>query len=388
MWLLPVWLLGAGEFGRFGWNSASPGPYERSGSVKGRDFVQFYVAGTLARERAWSALYDTGELERAVARVVPAAAGQIPAPVYAPTVAAFFSPLSTLSYVVARWLWFLLSAVVYFIALYALLESAAPLRGHRALAWITAVCNPLFAIMLSSGQTGAFLALAWALASVAFYKKRMVLFGMLLGIVAYKPPLLVGSVIALAVLDSRAALLGAALSVLGQLGVGILTCGVEAWRRYVAALAALPQNYYLTDTVPQQKQSVFGFFQLLLGTGTGSTLLSIGAAASITSLWWVHRRQPVRVWMVPMLAATSILLSPHSYVYDLVLLIPAIFVIADTVSRTGDYGGRAIAVSGYVLLFAPYSAAFATYSHIQLSTVALVVFLILTHRRWSHGNPG
>ena len=54
--ILPVWVLGAGELSQFAMKNTLAGPFERTGSVKGRDFVQFYVAGTLAQQGRWDEL--------------------------------------------------------------------------------------------------------------------------------------------------------------------------------------------------------------------------------------------------------------------------------------------------------------------------------------------
>ena len=155
--LLPVWVMGAGELARFASNNVPAGMFEANGFVKGRDFVQFYVAGTLAREGEWRDLYEVSALEQQVARIVPAAAGHIPAPAYGPQVALLFAPLSRLSYVTARWWWFAISAAAYFLAGALILWSVTPLHDFRLLAWVTLLCNPALAVLLSTGQTGGLL---------------------------------------------------------------------------------------------------------------------------------------------------------------------------------------------------------------------------------------
>lgn len=381
--LLPVWVFGAGELGRFGWNSMVPGPFERNGMIKGRDFVQFYVAGTLARQGEWQALYDVAELEHAVARVVPPAAGEIPAPLYGPQVALFFAPWSRLPYIEARWWWCAASALLYLLAAGLVIRTSAPLRGRRVLAWITVVCNPAFAMLLATGQTGAMGVLAWALAAAALAKGRPVLIGASLGLLAYKPPLLIGAVPVLMILGAPAALGGLLISVVGQGALSAIVTGCDPWRAYAGALASVSRLYYLTDTLPHQKQSLTGFFQLLAGTGTLATLLSVLGAVGVLALWWRHRGHGQAPWFLPMLAVTTILLSPHLYVYDLVVLTPALLVVSDALSR-GSEGPRdwLLAWAAYAALLAPFSGAFALLSRVQLSTLVFVVLLIAIHREW------
>jgi hypothetical protein len=84
-----------------------------------------------------------------------------------------------------------------------------------------------------------------------------------------------------------------------------------------------------------------------------------------------------------MLAASSLLLSPHLYVYDLALLTPVLLVVAGSlISGGGSFRERGLTWSGYALLYATYSGAIAAHSRVQLSTVALVIFLFAIHRLW------
>lgn len=392
--LLPLWVFGAGELARFGWNSMAPGPYERNGMIKGRDFVQFYVAGVLARENAWSTLYDVAELEHAVGRIVPPAAGQIPAPLYGPQVALFFAPFSRLSYLDARWWWCAVSALMYFLAAAVVIRTSAPLRGRQVIAWITIVCNPALAMLLATGQTGAIAVTAWALAAAALANGRLLLFGASLGLLAYKPPLVIGAIPVLVILGHWRALGGAVLSAAGQWATVVIITGIDPWREYIAAMAHVPRLYFLTDTLPHQKQSLAGFFQLLAGPGVVATVLTGLATVAVLGLWWRHRGDQRTAWLLPMLAATTVLLSPHLYVYDLVVLMPALLIVADALWRHGGSPReRTLRWAGYAVLFGPFSGVLALSTGVQFSTLILAVFLVAVHRVWlasasRGGGPG
>ena len=374
--LLPVWILGAGEFQRLAANNMTEGVLERNGFVKGRDFVQFYVAGSLARDGRWREIYDVEGLKAAVARIVPEAAGDVPAPVYGPQVALLFAPWSELSYLTARWAWFAMSVALYVGAIALLLQTAAPMRQHRALVWTTALLNPAFPILLGTGQTGGLAVLFWTVAAVAASRGRALLFGLCLGLLEYKPPLVIGALPVLLILRWWPALGGFALSVGMQVGASALVAGVRPWALYLETAAGIRRYYYLTDTIPHYKQSVAGFFQLLLGTTWISVALTGVAAVALLALWLL-RRSHRPIWLVPMLITTAVLLSPHFYVYDLVVLAPALLMAAYGRMKLGSASSqRALAASGYALLLAPYSGVIAARSGIQLSTLALAVFLV------------
>jgi hypothetical protein len=284
--LLPVWILGAGELSQFVWKNAVPGPLERTGMVKGRDFVQFYVAGSLARDGRWAELYDVIALKQAVTEIVPPGQGFVPAPVYPPHVALFFHPWAGAPYLTARWSWLALSVIAY-VAGTALVIRRLRLSGaQRAMLWLMSVLNPAFAMAITTGQLSVVAMLAWALAISAQFRGRMLLCGAYLGLLAYKPPLLFGVLLVLLVTGGRAILAGILLCGTAQAVATVVASGFSPWAEYLRSLTELPAYYYLTDTLPHQKQSLLGFFQLLLGSGPLlSRLVSSCSGGSIERGW-------------------------------------------------------------------------------------------------------
>jgi hypothetical protein len=209
------------------------------------------------------------------------------------------------------------------------------------------------------------------------------MFGICLGLLAYKPPLLIGAIPVLLVMRSQTALTGVTVSALGQVAISVIVAGVEPWLVYFTSLRRMSDYYFLTDTLPHQKQSILGFFQLLFGSGTIVAILSAVSIALVAALWWPHRRDRMAVWMVPMLATTTVLLSPHFYVYDLVILMPVLVLTAGALLRTSDSTPKwPLVWSGYALLYAPFSGAFALHSRVQASTIVLVAFFVAAHRIW------
>jgi alpha-1,2-mannosyltransferase len=382
--LLPVWVLSAGELAQFAWKNAVPGPFERSGLVKGRDFVQFYVAGSLARQERWAQIYDASALKQAVDETVPAAAGVIPAPVYPPHVAVFFGPWSMAPYLSARWLWFVASVVTYAAGIAVAIRQARLSLVHRTLAWVTAFLNPALVMVLTTGQLSSVAMFAWAGAAYALTTCRPLMCGFCLGILAYKPSLLFGVGVVLLATRAWTLLGGLVLCGAAQVGTVMIVSGIRPWDEYIRSMIALPRFYYLTDTLPHQKQSFLGFFQLVVGSGPLAMCLAIGSGIGLLVLWHGHRKQTAAIWFIPMLAVTSVLLSPHFYVYDLVILTPALIVVAGALARTTVAGSteRVLAWSSYALLLAPYSGVLASQWRVQWSTLAIFTFLLAVHRIW------
>jgi hypothetical protein len=151
----------------------------------------------------------------------------------------------------------------------------------------------------------------------------------------------------------------------------------------------LPQYYYLTDTLPYQKQSLLGFFQLLTASGTLSFLLAMASAIAVLCAWVTLPASTTGHWYTPLLVASSVLLSPHLYVYDLAVLTPGLILAAAALSNAAPSRVKgAIAWSGYALLYAPYSGAMAMHLGIQLSTITLAVFFVAVRAQWLSETAG
>ena len=93
-------------------NMSSPGRLDRSGQLKGADFLQFYVMGHLATEQAPDVLYDPAAYAAATRRLVPESVEFFP-PVYPPQVSVLFQPLAALPYGWAVAVWWFVCIVLY-----------------------------------------------------------------------------------------------------------------------------------------------------------------------------------------------------------------------------------------------------------------------------------
>ena len=108
---------------------STPGLLDRSGLLKGADFLQFYVFGALARDGDPKSLYDFDAHVARARQLVPESEGVSFLPVYAPQVAALFTPLASLPYAPALALWTALSALLY--ALCVLISASVVTAGFR-----------------------------------------------------------------------------------------------------------------------------------------------------------------------------------------------------------------------------------------------------------------
>ena len=76
------------------------GRLDRSGHIKGHDFVHFYVLGQIGLDRATNELYDFAAQGRRIDRQLPEYESRF-VPIHPPIVALFMAPFAAMPYVTA-----------------------------------------------------------------------------------------------------------------------------------------------------------------------------------------------------------------------------------------------------------------------------------------------
>src|SRR5690349_23086029 len=87
-----------------------PGPLDRLGKAKGTDFLQFYVAGSFAREGRPERFYDLDAEHARGREVAPTVKDTVYVPVQSPQTALVFAPLTAVSYPTALTIWMVVVA--------------------------------------------------------------------------------------------------------------------------------------------------------------------------------------------------------------------------------------------------------------------------------------
>ncbi len=271
------------------------------------DFGEFYAAGKLlgtGHLYNWPSIRAL-ELQHSH-RAVPFA--RIPA------FALFFRPLSALPYSVARRIWLAIGfgALTGFVLLW-------PLPSRRwaiaALCWSVPV-----AMCLSFGQDSVLLLLFVAAGVQLLIRKRDFWAGLVFSLCAFKPHFVVLLPFVLAARGKWKALIG---GVVGGATLGLLSFTAEGtdWPIHLLKLMRIPEFEPATDRMPNLR-GVLSLFGGSLG------LELITAAAVLAGCWIISRRFP---WprCTALALAGGLVLSPHAYGYDALLLLPALLVAFD-----------------------------------------------------------
>lgn len=299
-----------------------PGNFDLAGQAVGTDFTQYYSAGHTVRSGQSAYLYDP-PYQRSVQRnlVGPQLQGFY-AFVNPPFFAWVFAPLSYLPYQLAFVLWSAFGLTGLFFAL-----RAAGLEPRRTMPWALTFF-PVFAAV-SFGQNS-LLSLALLAATYLLWRARkLVLAGLVLSLLLYKPQLVLG-VLLLWGLGWRRdwkTLVGFGAGA-STLAAGTFAFMPEASAAYVQfSRTTLPNLMSWGGPALWHMHTVRGFFQLLLpGTGILPSVLAgiigLAAIAGFVMFWRSQRDEPALVYAAALIL--TFLITPHAMVYEwAIMVLPA-----------------------------------------------------------------
>ncbi len=282
-----------------------------SGAPFGGDFVEFYTAGKILNEYGSHRLYDF-QLQDDLTREFLPPGLTIPF-VTPPYVAILFSPLARLPLWLAYLTWILISIALYIGAITLALRLELLPRGITFL-----VClgfPPFFMLVIAGGQISAIGCFIFALWLYLMRRQRKLSAGAVLGLLLYKPTLLVFLLPALLFGRQFRTLIGftAVSGLLIMLSIWMI--GPAGLIRYVAILREFSSLVGFGYTRPAMHADLAALVRQLFSVDI--KYLSMALALPLT---YLTRHNPERA-MVP-----TMVLSSYAPVYDLILLVPLMIV--------------------------------------------------------------
>jgi hypothetical protein len=244
---------------------------------------------------------------------------------YPPFFLAVAGALSTLPYLPALVLWQAAGLALYLFAMAHLLRGAAPDRR-----WLLyALAFPAVFVNLTHGQNG-FLTAALFAGAIALLDKRPFAAGILFGLLAYKPQFAVLIPLVLAATARWRCFAAAGATVAALVLFATLTFGADIWSAFLASThfsrtAVLEQG----GTGFEKIQSVFAAIRLWGGSidlaYAAQAVATFGVAAALVVLW---RSQASMAAKGAGLCLGALLATPYCLDYDMMLLAPAIALLA------------------------------------------------------------
>jgi len=315
-------------------------PYYLTG---GLDFMAFYTGGRFFLEGRLADLYDFSAQRAFQASLLAPVVSKARSPfINPPFTVALYAPFALGSYGLGLLLWWGAGLLAFTLSLRLIRQTLLPPSGPSTgrLFLTSFLFFPTLAWFLY-GQSTALTLLLYTLTFVLLRRERDFTAGLALGCLLYKPQLAVALGVMLLVKRRWWALLGGALSAGLWLVIGF-ALSPAAMQEYArmspmlfellrSGMAPMDPRWGLQVHYPTWGiQSFFGFAVLLLdgfwksGADLLAAVLTLGGVLGVVFWWRRMAWQPgTRAWDFTMAAtlALGLLISPHLFLYDLMLLL-------------------------------------------------------------------
>ena len=295
------------------------------------DFITPYGALSAWFEGKKTLIYDHGKFAAYLNALYP----NLPIPfvlqpfLYPPVWLLMLAPFAVLPVYV--------SCVVFMVAT----AAAFAFESRRHLwSWLAVVTSPAAVWVVLSGQN-TFLYIALIYGGLRLLDRSPVAAGMLLGLLVYKPQICM--LVPLALLASRQwkalAWMLATGTVLVLASVAVL--GLDFWLDYVAMARGLSDPAMLDNWASRRSLiniSPFVAIRILdLPNGVASAVQACTAIVGVTAVWFAFRRSAPSAARTAVLMAATLLVSPYTINYDLMLLLPVALMLYRQGAATGFY---------------------------------------------------
>ncbi len=357
------------------------GVIDRQGRPLGTDFSNVYAAGTYVLDGNVTAPFDPPQ-QFSREQAIFGQTTQFYGWHYPPFFLFIAAALAWMPYGVALAVWQAVTLALYLLTIRAIVAPSLHTAGRYDLLWLLlALAFPAVLINVGHGQNG-FLTAALLGGALVVLDRRPIVAGILLGLLVYKPQhgLLIPLVL---VVSGRWKCFASAAMTVALLALATtLTFGMGVWHAFLASTeftrtVVLEQG----NTGWYKIQSVFAWARMwgapipLAYALQGAVIAGIGAA----SVWLWHSSAPYPLKAAALCLAT-ILATPYSFDYDMMVLAPGIaFIAADGFTRKfGPWEKSLLAALWIVPLIA---RSFAQISLIPLGVPAMLAVFVLILQR-------
>jgi alpha-1,2-mannosyltransferase len=374
-------LLGMCAIAMAGWIALSDGLTDLNGKPIGTDFSSFYAAGSMALEGHAANAYD---MAAHYARQQQIFGAKTPyyAWFYPPFLLFIAAPLALLPYPAALILWQAATLAFYVWVIGAILQPIRQSRPDLGYLWVLlALAFPAVFINLGHGQNGLLTAALLGAALLALARQPL-LSGTLFGLLAYKPQFALVIPIALLASSQWRAIAAAAATIVALFALSVAAFGTEIWYAFAASTEMSRKLLLQNGDVGFEKlQSMFAVVRMW-GGGISLAYIAQGAIsiAAICGAAWTWRGSCDFNVKAALLTIATLLASPHTLDYDLMILGPAIafMTCAGFAGGVRDYQISLLAAAWIVPLL---SRSVAGVTGIPLGLLVLLAFYLFTLRR-------
>jgi hypothetical protein len=366
-------------------NFSTPGVVDRAGKLKGTDFVQFYAAGTVVRDGRSDLLYDFDALQARIQAVAPGRSDTVYVPLQSPQTSLLFAPLAGYGYTLAFALWVGVIVSLYAVACGLTWRCCAALRRVPVptIGWCAAF--PALYSTVLHGQLSAVALLFVSAGLYALKHGRLTLAGLALGSLVFKPHWLAAAAAIFLAARAWRVVAGMAAGAAAQLLLTWMVFGRAATVQYVASLDSVRRLGHLLE--PRPGNTLRGLFAAMLPSeAIAAPLALVAALAVVIAVARLWRSDAPFESRGAAIVLAMVLVSPHAFEYDLLLLAPALLLLANRMAENPvEQWNRGTIPLMLAVFFSPVLGALPPWLGLQFSVTAMValVFVLCTRSPWS-----
>jgi Glycosyltransferase family 87 len=295
------------------------------------DFILYYTGGTFFLTGRLDELYDFAEQARFQKDTVGLESDQITPFNHPPFAALLYAPFALPGFEPGLLAWLGVGLVALTFAWRLLRRELLPLAAFStaSLTLLSLRFYPTIGWLLAD-QNSAWSFLLYTATYVGLRRGNDFTAGAALGLLVYKPQLVLGPAFLLLIKKRWRALAGCFLTAAILVGLGFLA-SPSAMREYVRILPEVARFPFLTGYPIWQMHNLYGFCLLLLGDILPATfleqltvVLTLAGFLTLFSWWRKTAWHPgARAWdlNVACSLALGLLISPHLMLYDLMILL-------------------------------------------------------------------
>lgn len=295
------------------------------------DFTSLYAASMLVRQQPAVDLYRPREMYQASLQAAQAAydgnlnekqvrtVGLHPW-MYPPPFIVLAAPLAYLPYLHAWLAWLALTSIPYLLAMRSILKDRS--------FWLISLGAPPVFFNIMYGQTGFLIAGLIGL-GLAWLRARPILAGVCLGLASIKPHF--GLLIPIALICGAhwKTFWTAVATIIAMAVATLLMFGADVWYGFIGALLSNLRGFghdiYKWRVMPSVLGALHQAGLDLTWAWRGQMLAACLALLAVGRAWWWHPARPARPELeAAILCLATLLAVPMVYLYDLMLLVPAI----------------------------------------------------------------
>src|SRR5664279_247889 len=361
--------------------ATSDGRLDWLGRPLGTDFGGIYAAGHEVLEGHPLAPFDLAA-HYAKQKAIFGAATPFYSWHYPPFYLGIVVLLALMPFALSLAVWQGVTFAFYLLAIRAILTSQLPRLGESdtgKLWLLLAVAFPAVFINLGHGHNG-FLTASLFSGGLLLLDRRPIVAGILFGCLIYKPQFGLMIPVVLIAGERWRAFAAAAATVIVLSLAATLAFGPEVWTTFLASTKFTREVVLETNQIGWNKiQSTFSWVRMW---GGGVTLayaaqgaMAVFAAASLAWLWRSRAPYAIKAAALPL---ATLLATPYSIDYDLMLLAPAIaYLAADGVTRGFSSWQKTILAALWIVPLVTRSMAEITHIPLTVPTILLAFGILL-----------